>query len=83
MGSRYLTPRQAAEFIGVSHEHLHRLIRQGALTAMNVGRGPKLPRWRVSVKDLEAFMESRRSRELAPRRRRRRPSRMDGVPEYV
>ena len=79
--NRYVTPRQAAEILAVSNDHVLALIRQGSLQATNVGRGKKLPRYRVSVKEIDAFMQRRQQRK-APTRTRR-PSIMEGVPEYV
>ena len=79
--SRYVTPRQTAELMNVSQSHVQQLIKQGALRATNVGRGKKLPRYRVSVEEIDAFMQRRQIRK-APKRTRR-PNIMEGVPEYV
>lgn len=75
----YLTAKQAAEMIGVSVDHVRSLIKLGSLRATNVGRGRKLPRWRIDTEELEAFML--RHRSGVPNRRPRR--RLPDVPQYV
>lgn len=79
---RLLTPREAAEIVGVSTDHVRSLIKQGSLVATNVGLGKRVQRWRVSPDELQAFIRQRRNRP-EPVRRRRRSDIMEGVPEYV
>ena len=71
MSTRYLTPPQVAEQLGVNASKILTWIRSGELTAINVaasllGR----PRWRISQADLAVF-EARRS-AIAPLKARPR-----------
>ncbi len=72
MSTRYLTPPQVAEQLGVNASKILTWIRSGELTAINVaasliGR----PRWRISQADLAVF-EQRRQATTPPKSRPRR-----------
>ena len=60
-----LTPSEVAVRLGRSYDHVLRLIHSGVLRAFDDGAG-KIPRWRVSEDDLEAFIEARQSRSATP-----------------
>ncbi|MEL6110124.1 MAG: helix-turn-helix domain-containing protein [Planctomycetota bacterium] len=77
---KYLTPKQAAEIIGVGQDHIVHLIHSEVLAASNVSLGKKRPRWKISEDDIVAFME-RRQKKSPPKRRPRRKLRE--VPQYV
>lgn len=55
-----LTPRQAAERLGVSVDHVRALIAHKMLNASNIGRGKKLPRWRIDEAEVEDFIQRRK-----------------------
>ena len=72
MSTRYLTPPQVAEQLGVNASKILTWIRSGELTAINVaasliGR----PRWRISQADLAVFAQ-RRQAITPPKSRPRR-----------
>ena len=56
----YLTTTEAAEYIGVSADHMRRLIRKGEVVSVNVStRIDGRPSWRVSVASLQKFIGDR------------------------
>jgi excisionase family DNA binding protein len=68
-----ISPQQFAERYGISLRNVHKLLRTGQLSAVNVGVGAKNKRWRIRPEDVEQF-ESKRLNAPAvrPARRRRR-----------
>ncbi len=54
----HMGPREVAERLGLSVDHVLGLIRSGVLRASNVGVGRR-PRWRVALVDLMAFLDQR------------------------
>jgi excisionase family DNA binding protein len=54
----HVGPREVAERLGLSVDHVLGLIRSGVLRASNVGVGRR-PRWRVALVDLVAFLDQR------------------------
>ena len=57
IGQRLLTPNEAARFLGVSRRKLYSLMADGSLSFIYVGSRRRLDR-----KELEAFIESNRTR---------------------
>lgn len=57
-------------------------IHSGELAAINVGSGPKRPRWRIMPEALEAFERRRASQPPAPKSSRRRRKADPSVIEY-
>lgn len=86
----HLTPKQVAERLGVSPEHVGDLIRSCRIRASNVGLGRR-PQWRISLVDLEAFLGDRINKPIEPieppkiqRRQRRRQIRQnESIEEWV
>lgn len=73
--TRYLTPPQVAELLGVNPGKVIGWIRGGELRATNVAA--KLtgrPRWRISPGDLAIFEQRRSAIAPAPKSRPRRSS---------
>lgn len=68
----HLTPPQAAARLGIAPESVLEFIRRGELRAANLGRATR-PRWRISVCDLQAFLDSRGNQKAAPKRGPRPP----------
>lgn len=68
-----VTPKQAAMILQVSEDHVRSLIGDGSLKAANVGRG-KVPRWRISIDELDSFQARRIYRKPGASRRRTRKS---------
>ena len=58
-GERLLTPNQAATYLNVTPEQVRSLIRQGQLSAVNVGTGPKRPLYRITQRALNDFLHRR------------------------
>lgn len=57
---RRFTPKEVAAAMGVSMEHIIRLINIGCLPAVNVARpGSKKARWKIRESDWRQFEESR------------------------
>jgi excisionase family DNA binding protein len=77
LSSRYRTPPQIAETLGVNAKRVRDWIRDGLLVAVNVGDGKTRPRWRVSEAALDAFLAARSnsSPSTTPRRRKQPSSR--------
>ena len=77
-----LLPREVALRLRVSINKVLSWIKRGDLRAINVATpGSHRPRYRIDVKDLAAFRESRLVQPPAPRRPRKKPT--PGVTEYV
>lgn len=78
--TRYYSPAQAAEVLGVDVEQVLGWIREGALVASNVAssRATLRPRWRISESDLGRFLLARRNvrsfEETKPKREIQRPA---------
>lgn len=51
---------QVATRLDASYEHVRGLIRDGALPAIDIGRGDKKSEYRIDPKDFERFLEARR-----------------------
>ena len=58
-GEHLLTPNQAATYLNVTPEQVRSLIRQGQLSAVNVGTGPKRPLYRITQQALNNFLNRR------------------------
>jgi hypothetical protein len=57
----FLTPKLVAERLVMDVDAVTALIRSGDLSASNVGRGRKKPRYRIDPADLDRFLDSRRT----------------------
>lgn len=55
----HLTPPVVAQMLGSSPESILSLIHSGELPAVNLSQGGLRPRWRISKKDLTAFLAAR------------------------
>lgn len=68
---RYYSPSQLASVLGIDSEGVLELIHSGELDASNIARSRAAgkPRWRVSQESLDRFMDQRRKRNVAPKRR--------------
>jgi excisionase family DNA binding protein len=73
MSAKLLTVAQVAEVLGV-HEKTIRdaYIPSGDLPAINIASGTRAKRWRIEEKDLDQFIESRRTAPITPHQRRLR-----------
>lgn len=76
-GSEYLTPPQFARRLGVSEDKVLQWIHSGELRAFNaaVDADGDRPRWRISLEEIERFMEARANKPpqpKPPKKRRRR-----------
>ena len=72
--SKWLSPPQIAEDLGVAVEKVHTWIRAGELEAVNISTivGSR-PRWKVSPDAFDRFLDTRRQRQPdKPMRRKRR-----------
>ena len=56
-------------------------IRSGELAAINVGSGPKRPRWRIMPEAIETFERRRTAQPATPKPARRRKQ-LQNVVEY-
>ena len=77
MSTRYQTPPQIAEQLGIDEHKVLDWIKTCELVAVNVGNGKRQPRWRVSAEALDAFLAGRTSQPPTPkppRTRHRRKS---------
>lgn len=64
---RYITVIESARRLGVTPQHAGRLIKEGALSALDVSRqGAKRRRYLVELAALQMFIKSRRTRSEAP-----------------
>ena len=79
--TRWLTPPDVAEQLGVEPPKVIAWINAGELVAVNVAQSlhGKRPRWRIDPRELEAFLLRRQKRPNAPRAKRRK---LVGVTEY-
>ena len=56
----FLSPREVAGILRVSHQKVLDLIADGHLVAHDIrGRNTNRPLWRISVEGLDAFLKSR------------------------
>jgi len=77
-----LTAREVADRLGIAKpDGVHRLIATGELPAVNISRG-KRATWRIDSADLDAFIETRKSKPPAPKPVRRRKAHSGQVTEY-
>ena len=60
--SKLMTPRDVAEKLGMSPEHVRILIKTGQMRAYTFG-SKKLPRYKVSEEQLEEFLSLRAIKE--------------------
>jgi excisionase family DNA binding protein len=67
-----LTVAGAAERLTTSPDHVLNLIRAGKIKAVNVGRGPKRPRWRIAPDVLKEFTVGRETSTPKARTRRKK-----------
>lgn len=74
--SRFLSPRQVAEYLNVSYDVVLDLIHAGELPKRDVSVGRGKPRYRVAESEIEDFL-NRRTEHREPRKRRkiRKPKR--------
>lgn len=71
--TKWLTPPEIAEAMGVGASTVIGWIRSGELAALDVARrDSRRPRYRIAEADFEAWKEGRRVRPPAPKARRRR-----------
>jgi len=61
-GRRQLKVSDVAEYLGVKDEYVRQLIAYGHLAAMNVGGAGKKNSYRISEKELHAFVERSRTK---------------------
>lgn len=68
-GQEWLSIKEAAVVVGLSEDHVRRAVTGSALPCSNVGTNDR-PLYRISRKDLEAFMERRKAGALPPQKGR-------------
>jgi excisionase family DNA binding protein len=66
-----LTPAEVAEKLRVTPEQIRSLIRQGQISAVNVGTGPKRPLYRITGQAFDDFLNRRRQPCSVAKRRRK------------
>lgn len=66
-----MTAPEVAKLLRVNQVKVNQWIRSGELLATNISQGEKLPRYRVSRADLEAFLAARSTRPSKQKPRRR------------
>jgi Helix-turn-helix domain len=68
-----LTLQQARQRLGLSENAMAKLVRTGAIRAIDVSApGARRRTWRIDPEALDAFLAERTTPRPAPRRRRRR-----------
>jgi len=78
-----LTTRQVATRLGLKTvDAVTAWINQGHLPAVNVSAGTLRSNWRIAETDLQAFIESRRSKPPAQKVKRYKRQQMPGVIEF-
>ena len=75
-----LTVSEVAISLQVTTEHIRKLIRQGRLSAINIGTGGKRPLYRVTPQALNKFLECQTT--PIPKRKVRRHKQLAPVPDY-
>lgn len=81
-GRRRLKISDVAEYLGVKEDHVRQLIAYGHLTAVNVGGTGMVNRYRISEKELFAFIQQSRNEPKAVRAGRLRgPDFLDNLDE--
>jgi excisionase family DNA binding protein len=65
-----LTPSEVATQLRVTTEQVRCLIRQGRLSAINVGTGPKRPLYRITQQALNDFLNRRQQSSPAIQKRK-------------
>ena len=71
--AQYLTPRQIARMLGVSHEKVLRWIHNGELPAVDLSTNQlERPRFKVAKDNLDAFLNKRSVKPLSQPTRRSR-----------
>jgi excisionase family DNA binding protein len=79
----YYRPVEISHRLGINVSKVLSWIRCGDLRAVNVvGKLGGRPRWRISVADLDAFLETRAAKPPPPRLKKRRSSKDLRVVEY-
>jgi excisionase family DNA binding protein len=78
----YLTPKLVAERLVLDVDAVTALIRSGDLSASNVGRGRKKPRYRIDLADLDRFLDSRRTGQAPKSKQRTIEVKTDRVQYY-
>ncbi len=63
---KLITPKEAAEILGVCRKTLARIIATGQLPYINVGIGVMKPRRMFHPEDLAAFIAERRRQDFPP-----------------
>lgn len=61
-GRRRLKVSDVAEYLGVKDDYIRQLIAYGHLAAMNIGGAGRKNRYRISEKELHAFIERSRTK---------------------
>jgi hypothetical protein len=86
---QFLSPPAVARLLGCNTDKIGRLIRTGELKASNLALTADRPRWKISLADLQDFLDRRANTRQAtsaaapaatPRRKRRIPQ---AVKKYV
>jgi len=68
-----LTPEEVSRRLRVTSEQVRNLIRQGRISAVNVGAGKKRPLYRIRQQALDDFLDnSRQKSQPGPKKRFRR-----------
>jgi hypothetical protein len=75
-----LTPNEVAIKLKVTPEQIRSLIRIGQLSAVNVGKGPKRPLYRITQQALNDFLNRRWQPVQAIRKKRFK--RLSQVPDF-
>lgn len=66
----FLTVKLIAEILGVRTHAVTALIARGDLPASDISLKGSKPRWRIRREDFESWLERRKAKPPAPRRRR-------------
>lgn len=79
----FLTPEEVSRKLRVTAEQVRNLIRQGRISAVNVGTGKKRPLYRIRQQALDDFLDNSRQKSQPGTRRkfRRLPPAQDFFPD--
>jgi excisionase family DNA binding protein len=79
----FLTPEEVSKQLRVTAEQVRNLIRQGRISAVNIGAGKKRPLYRIRQQALDDFMDNSRQRNQPGTRKklRRLPHGPDFFPD--
>ena len=73
------TVREVSDWYGITQEHILKWIATKKIKAINIANTSIRPRWRIPIKPLEAFLESRSNQtgetDKKSPKRRKKPSR--------